>query len=309
MTAAASTASTRSAPTGATQLYGVIGDPVRHSLSPVLHNAAFDALGIDAVYVALPVVRGEAGSAMAAMRVLGISGLNATMPHKEDAATACDELTDVARRLGVVNTVARLPDGGLLGDSTDGEGLLRSLAEEGIAVDGCRAVLVGAGGAARAVALALGRRGVELTVLARRADAAEAVASLAPRGRSACLGELRATRACSVADIVINATPVGMHDDGAGLPVPAHDLASHTVAVDLIYHPAVTPWLAAARLRGNPTVNGLGMLLHQAALACERWTGLAAPVEAMRRAVLEELTARATRDDRDRVAHRNFIAS
>ncbi len=291
----ASPASARSAPTGATELYGVIGDPVRHSLSPVLHNAAFAALGIDAVYVALPVARGEAAGAIGAMRALGISGLNVTMPHKDAAAAACDELTDDAARLGVVNTIARLPGGRLLGDSTDGEGLLRSLADAGVAVDGRRVVLVGAGGAARAVALAIGRRGVELTVLARRAAAAESVASLAPGGRSSLLGEPAATKACSAADVVINATPVGMHDDADGLPVPPDGLGPGTVAVDLVYHPAETAWLAAARLRGNPTLNGLGMLLHQAALAFERWTGRVAPVQAMRCAVVEELAARAAR--------------
>jgi shikimate dehydrogenase len=284
----------RSAPTGATELYGVIGDPVRHSLSPVLHNAAFAALDVDAVYVALPVARGSGAAAVAAMRTLGISGLNVTMPHKEDVAGACDELTDDASRLGVVNTVALLTDGRVLGDSTDGEGLLRSLADEQVAVDGRRIVIVGAGGAARAVALALGRRGAELTVLARRSDQAEVVARLAPNGRSVVLGDTPGvTQALRGADVVVNATPIGMTAaDGGALPVPIGELGRDSVVVDLIYHPAETPWLALARAQGLRAVNGLGMLLHQAALACERWTGQPAPVEAMRRAALAELARR-----------------
>jgi shikimate dehydrogenase len=158
--------------TGTTALYAVIGDPVRHSLSPVLHNAAFAALGVDAVYVALPVPAGRGGAAVRALPVLGIRGLNVTMPHKADAAAACDELTDDAARLGVANTVTLLDDGRLLGDSTDGEGFVRALLDEGLDPAGRRVAVIGAGGAARSVVLALGRRDAAVTVWARREEAA-----------------------------------------------------------------------------------------------------------------------------------------
>ena len=270
------------APTGATALYAVIGDPVRHSLSPVLHNAAFVALGVDAVYVALPVPAGQATAAVRAVPLLGIRGLNVTMPHKADAAAACDELTPDAARLGVANTVTLLDDGRLLGDSTDGEGFVRSLVDAGLDPAGRRVAVLGAGGAARAVVLALGRRDAAVTVWARREEAARSAAELAPGARVGPPPEH--------ADLVVNATPVGM--DGRTLPWPVADLAPSAVLVDLIYHPAETPWLAAGRSAGHRTLNGLGMLLHQAALADERWTGRPAPIEAMRTAVLTALAAR-----------------
>src|SRR5688572_25916274 len=136
--------------TGATRVVGVIGDPVRHSLSPAIHNAAFAALGLDWVYVAFPVATGRGGDAVAAARTLGLAGLNVTMPHKAQVAAACDDLTDDARALRAVNTVVIGEDGRALGASTDGEGFLASLAEDGIAVgDGTRVLIVGAGGAAK----------------------------------------------------------------------------------------------------------------------------------------------------------------
>ena len=170
----------RAAVTGSTALYAVIGDPVRHSLSPVLHNAAFAALGVDAVYVALPVPAGDGRAAVRALPTLGIRGLNVTMPHKADAAAACDELTDDAARLGVANTVTLLDDGRLLGDSTDGEGFVRSLLDEELDPAGPRVAVLGAGGAARAVVLALGRRDARVTVWARREEAAASAARARP---------------------------------------------------------------------------------------------------------------------------------
>jgi shikimate dehydrogenase len=269
-------------PTATTALYAVIGDPVRHSLSPVLHNAAFAALGVDAVYVALPVAAGAGRAAVRAAATLGIAGLNVTMPHKADAAAACDELTPDAARLGVANTVTRLADGRLLGDSTDGEGFVRALVEAGLDPAAGPVAVLGAGGAGRAVVAALGDRGTPVTVWARRPEAAEAAAALAPDGR---VGPPPAG-----AVLVVNATPLGM--DGRSVPWDVDALPPAAALCDLIYHPAETPWLAAGRARGRRTVNGLGMLVHQAALADERWTGRPAPVAAMRAAVEAVLAAR-----------------
>jgi len=265
-------------PSGATRVAGVIGDPVTHSLSPALHNAAFAAAGLDWVYVAFPVAAGEGAAALAAMRALGIAGLNVTMPHKTDVARACDELTDTAARLESVNTVVPLGGGRLLGDSTDGPGLLRALAADGVEVAGLRVVVLGAGGAARAVALALAGAGASVTIWARRFEAAGAAAAASGGDVAGDAGT-----AVASADIVVNATPIGM----GGEPPPFDPAFLHAGqhVVDLVYHPSDTPLLAAARAAGAGTSNGLGMLVHQAALAFERWTGVAAPVDAMAAAV------------------------
>jgi shikimate dehydrogenase len=272
---------------GHTRVVGVIGDPVAHSLSPALHNAAFEALGLDWVYVAFPVTRGRGAEAVAAVSALGLAGLNVTMPHKEDVAGACDELTADAAALRSANTVVAGPDGRTVGDSTDGPGFLAALADEGIAVEGRPVLVLGAGGAARAVVLALGRAGASVTVAARRPDAAEFAAGLAPAGRTVAFG---AVDTASFA-VIVNATPLGM-SGGDPLPDDPEALRAGQAVVDLVYRPADTPLLTAARARGATAVNGLGMLLHQAARSFTLWTGHEAPLDAMRAAVTAALAAR-----------------
>ena len=287
---------------GHTRVVGVIGDPVTHSLSPTLHNAAFEALGLDWVYVAFPVPRGRGADAVAAVPALGLAGLNVTMPHKEDVAGACHELTADAAALRSVNTVVALPDGRTLGDSTDGPGFLDALADEAIGVAGQPVLVLGAGGAARAVVLALGRAGAAVTVAARRPDAADSAAALAPNGRAVPLGALatpagsptgESPSAAGAVDpaafsLVVNATPLGM-SGGDALPVDPVSLHGDQAVVDLVYHPADTPLLTAARAQGAKAVNGLGMLLHQAARSFTQWTGQPAPLGAMRAAAKDLL--------------------
>lgn len=270
----------RAAPTGATRLAAVIGDPVRHSLSPTIHNAAFAALGLDWVYVALPVAAGRGAEAVAAMRVLGIEGLSVTMPHKATVAAAVDRRSAVAERLGVVNCV--FTDGDeLVGDSTDGDGFVRSLAHDsGISLAGARVMILGTGGAAKAIIEAVGRaQPAELVVVSRDLNrAAEVATALAPGvGRAGAVSEAGAM------DVVVNATPVGMAGgpDPDGQPLPADLLTSAHTVVDIVYNPRVTPLLAAAGQAGATAVGGVGMLIHQAALAFEHWTGREAPVDAM----------------------------
>lgn len=277
--------------TGQTRVAGVIGDPVRHSLSPVIHNAAFSAAGLDWVYVAFDVARGEGAAAVAAMRALGLDGLNVTMPHKADVAAAVDRLSPAAAALGAVNTIVR--EGSVLvGENTDGDGFVNALrVDEGVTVDGMRCLVVGAGGAARSVVRALGAGGAaEIVVAARRPEAAAAVAALATVASPGTV-----ERADGM-DLVVNATPVGMDDvvelDPPALPVPAERLGAGQLVVDLVYHPLVTPLLREARARGAVAVNGLGMLVHQAAIAFRLWTGEDAPIEAMSAAVLAELNRR-----------------
>jgi shikimate dehydrogenase len=258
---------------GQTRLAAVIGDPVRHSRSPAIHNAAYAAAGLDWVFVAFPVPAGQGEAAVRAMPVLGIAGLSVTMPHKADAAKACDVLSDDAAALGVVNTVVLHDDGTLAGDSTDGPGFLAGLADAGLDPAGLDVLVLGAGGAARAVVLALGRAGARVTVAARRPEAAADTAALVAGATATGIGP-DTGRGC---DVVVNATPLGMA--GEVLPVVAPGPGQW--AVDLVYHPEDTPFLAAAAAAGARTVGGLGMLVHQAALGFAAMTGHPAPLEAM----------------------------
>ena len=262
--------------TGSTRIVGVIGDPVGHSRSPAMHNAAFDALELDWVYVAFPVRRGKGAAAVRAVATLGLVGLNITMPHKADAAAACDDLSSEAGALGTVNTVVNA-DGTLAGHSTDGDGFLRALDDEGIAVAGQRAVVVGAGGAGRAIAHALGRVGAHVTIAARRPDGARRAASLAPDGAAVALDELAVERF----DVVVNATPIGM--DGEPPPFDTALLHDGQFVFDTVY-PVETPLLREARARGVRAAGGLGMLVHQGALSFSLWTGVEPPLEVMRAA-------------------------
>ena len=269
-------------PTGSTRLAAVIGSPVRHSLSPVLHNAAFAAAGLDWVYVALEVTEGRVPEALAGMRALGIGGLSVTMPHKEAVAAACDRLSDDAAALGAVNCVVNA-DGELVGHNTDGAGFVAALAADpGFDPVGQRCVVLGAGGAARAVAVALARAGAaEVAVVNRTAERAEqAVALLAGVGRVVAPDGVAETVAA--AGLVVNATSVGMGESApADLPVEPAPLHEGQVVVDIVYRPLETPFLREARRRGVTAVNGVPMLVHQAAVAFELWTGVPAPVAAM----------------------------
>ncbi|MGH9023074.1 MAG: shikimate dehydrogenase [Acidimicrobiia bacterium] len=273
---------------GRTRVAAVIGDPVTHSLSPAIHNAAFAALGLDWIYVALPVRRARGSDAVRAIPDLGLAGMNVTMPHKADAARACDQLSDDAAALGSVNTVVPGHDGRLVGDSTDGPGFVAALREAGVEIEGGRALVLGAGGAARAVVLALGRLEASLVVAARRPEAARRAAALAPGGRAVSMGSLDLE--LSRANLVVNATPLGM--GGEGPPFRTELLTPGHVVVDLVYAPLETVLLASARRLGATPVDGLGMLVHQAALAFKAFTGWDAPVAAMRAAAREAIADR-----------------
>jgi shikimate dehydrogenase len=274
-------------PTGATRVAAVIGDPVRHSLSPVVHNAAFAALGLDWTYLAFPVPAGGAADAVAAMRVLGIEGLSVTMPHKADIVASLGRCTAAAGALGAVNCVVR-EGAELVGHNTDGAGFVDSLRiDEGVDVAGRRAVVIGAGGAARSVIRSLADAGVaEIAVVNRSADrAAVAVALAGPIGRIGTVQDL------TTADLVVNATSLGMGAD-ARLPVPAELLRPDQVVVDLVYQPLRTPLLEAAEAAGAHAVGGVGMLVHQAAHAFRLWTRAEPPIASMHASVLAHLSRR-----------------
>lgn len=269
----------------------LIGSPIAHSLSPAIHRAAFAAAGVDWVYAALEVPPGRGAEAVHAMRLLGIAGMSVTMPHKADVASAVDRLEPAARSLQSVNTVSWDGDQ-LVGSSTDGAGFLASLAEAGVDVAGARVALIGAGGAARSVIDALGRAGAShIAVLNRSSGRAESAARLAT---AASVGiDSDVTRA----DVVVNATSVGMGVDPMAasaddLPCDPSLLRADQVVVDLVYHPLRTAWLATAAERGARTVDGLGMLIHQAALQQQRWLGTFPDTGVMRAAGEAQLAAR-----------------
>lgn len=253
-------------------LAAVIGSPIAHSLSPAIHRAAFDAAGVDWAYVAFDVAEGDAARALDAMRTLGIAGLSVTMPHKSAVAELVDRLDPAARTLQSVNTVSWDGDD-LIGSSTDGAGFVASLTDRGVDVSGARVAIIGAGGAARSLIDALARAGCDdITVLNRSPDRAAQAAALVPVASPGVISDI------ARADVVVNATSVGMGDDD-GLPCDPDRLHADQVVVDLVYHPLETRWLRAAAERGCRTVDGLGMLVHQAALQQRIWLGDRAVVD------------------------------
>jgi shikimate dehydrogenase len=283
-------------PDAESTVVGVMGSPIRQSLSPLLHNAAFAALGLNWISVAFDVAPGQAGPALQGMRALGVAGLSVTMPHKADVAALVDSCTDVATRLGAVNCVSN-QGGTLLGANTDGQGFLASLERAaGFTPAGKRCLVIGAGGAARAVTDALAVAGAsEVAVVNRTPERALAVAALAgSAGRVVAVAAVD-TALVAQAELVVNATPVGMAGVASSSPsstagdepwlVDPAQLHAGQVVIDLVYAPRPTPWLAAAGAAGATTVDGLGMLVHQAAAQLELWTGLPAPVAAMWQAV------------------------
>ncbi len=284
---------------GTTQIVGVWGWPVRHSASPPMHNAAFDALGLDWAYVPFAVAPERVGEAVAGIRALGLRGVNVTVPLKEIVPAYLDALTPRAQRLGAVNTIIN-NDGHLTGDSTDGRGFLAALGEaSAIPEGGKRAVVLGAGGSARAVVDALREIGVAVTIANRTIDRAQEVAD---RLQSAGEGEpitvvplnetaLRDVLADENVVLLVNTTSVGMHPRETEMPtVPPDALRSSLFVSDLIYNPPQTRLLAAAQSRGCQTQNGLSMLVWQGAFAFSAWTGVTdPPIEIMRGAVLAAL--------------------
>jgi shikimate dehydrogenase len=294
-------------PTGSTKIVGLIGWPVAHSLSPVMHNAAFAALGLDYCYVAMPVSPEPArklGQAVQGMRALGMRGCNVTVPHKERVISYADELTPFARLTGAVNTLAVEDDGRIVGDNTDGPGLVAYFEHNGVVVRDGRALVLGAGGSARAAVAGLLSAGcARITVLNRSVERAESLVRelarsfpehvvLAARdGRTTADQSLRYGRfpqdiadSAVVSDIVVQCTSVGMGSDTLAWD-PDTAIRPEQVVCDLVYHPRKTALLELAERSGARTLGGVGMLVFQGALSFQRWTGQPAPIDVMFRAV------------------------
>ncbi|MFO0683169.1 MAG: shikimate dehydrogenase [Sandaracinus sp.] len=266
----------------------VVGHPIAHSLSPVMHRAALAALGRhDVTYDAIEVAPAALASELSRLFAEGYRGSNVTLPHKLAVLAHCVEVDDVARAIGAANTLSLSPRG-WVATNTDAPGLARSLEESGVEVGGARAVVLGTGGAARAAALALSGAD-ELVVVGRRVEVAREVATLHRRGRAASwlgLGD-----ALAQAALLVQATSatLGTGAEAFASSIPLDRMPASSTVVDLVYRPRVTALLARAEARGLRTVDGVGMLVHQGALALERWLGVRAPTDVMREAVLAAL--------------------
>jgi shikimate dehydrogenase len=271
---------------GGSRTVGVIGWPVTHSLSPTIHNSAFIAMDMDWVYVPMPVRPDELPAALGGLRPLGFAGANVTMPHKTRSSELADSLSEDAARLESVNTLVAGPEG-LAGHNTDAPGFDRFLRRDaGFDPAGRSALLFGGGGAARACALALARGGLASLVVALRDPARAVPLERTLEGLETHVAVIEVDAAPEAAsDLVINATPLGAH--GEWLPLPP--LRADMLVVDLLYRPKVTPMQSAARAAGAATFGGLGLLLHQAALSFELWTGQPPPLAVMSAAALAEL--------------------
>jgi len=281
---------------GRTRLCAVIGDPIEHSLSPCIHNAAFRHLGLDYVYVAFRVRIDELGEAISGMRALGIRGLNVTMPHKIRVIDYLDRLDENARNVGAVNTILN-EDGILIGYDTDGVGALNSIRTVTEDLEGKKLVVLGAGGASRAISFTLASEVGELVILNRTVSRARELAERINRATERCVrwGELsRQTlkRELEDADILINATSVGMHPNSNETPVDKELLRADLTVFDLVYNPLETRLLREARNVGAKTIDGLTMLVHQGAVSFKIWTGIEPPVDLMMKAAREELKKR-----------------
>jgi len=280
---------------GKTKICGVIGDPIEHTMSPVMHNAAFKKLGLDYIYIPFRVRAEELAQAVEGIRALNIRGLNVTIPHKVAILSMLDGLDPVAEKIGAVNTIVN-NDGNLRGYNTDASGFLRALLERGVEPEGKHIVILGAGGASRAISYILAERGAHLTILNRQLelDWAEALAELISEDfemevRVLELGFENLAAALAGADILINATSVGMSPNSEETPVPARLLKPELVVFDIVYNPIRTRLLKEAEAAGARTIVGVDMLAWQGALAFEKWTEQPAPFDLMRKKAIKAL--------------------
>ena len=279
-----------------TKLCAVIGNPVAHSLSPALHNAAFDELGLDFVYVAFRVE--DVKSALAGMRALeNFRGMSVTIPHKVEAMRYLDEIAEVDRSIGSINTIIN-ENGKLIGLGTDGPGALKALVDAGVELDGKTLLMAGSGGAARAIAFTMARnaRLEKLVLLDINESMLRGLATDLNAGTTACieadtLNGDSLGRAMAHADVIINCTPIGMHPHSDASLIPAGLFRPGQVVFDIVYTPLETKLLADARARGLQVISGVEMFINQAVLQFRHFTGVDAPVDVMRRVVMERLGA------------------
>jgi len=280
---------------GRTKVCVLIGDPVEHSLSPSIQNAAFQHLDLDYVYLAFTVREKNLENAILGSRSLGLHGLNVTMPHKTDVVRYLDQLDQTARKVGSVNTILN-QNGRMIGYTTDGIGALNALKYGGVNPSGKKIVILGAGGASRSISFTLARETKEFVILNRTLERAESLVNdlfdfLGSDAdlRAGRLNDANLKEELKDAEILINATSVGMHPKDAETPVNSGLLNRSMVVLDLVYEPLETRLLREAKIAGAKTIDGLSMLVHQGAASFEIWTGKKAPIDVMMETTKEKL--------------------
>lgn len=281
---------------GKTKVFCVIGDPIEHSLSPVMHDAAFKHLKLDAVYVAFNVKKERLGDAVRGMRAFGICGMNVTMPHKTAIINYLDEIDSVAKFVGAVNTVLNM-NGKLVGFNTDGVGALKALKENGVEPRGKRFLLLGAGGAGRAIAFQLAKEADELRILNRDGSKAKLLAdALQRKFNRKIVGDRLSPNTLKKwlkdVNVLINATSVGMHPYNGQTLVERNMLRPELTVMDIVYSPIETKLLKDARSVGAKVINGIEMLVFQGSASFEIWWNQPAPISVMREATMKKLGRR-----------------
>ena len=276
--------------TGQTKIVGIIGHPIKHSRSPQMHNAAFAALGLDYVYLPFHVLPDNLGAAIEGFKAINAVGINVTIPHKQSVIPCLDSISREAQLIGAVNTLV-FEDGEIIGENTDAPGFLQAMQEAGYEVpQGGSALVIGAGGSARAIVVALSLAGVRSIFIANRtvSRAVALAADLSEKTGMSCLGigldDPKLPNAVGTSQLIINTTSASM-DVSHPLLIRPEWLAPQSIVYDIVYTPPETRLLQVAAERGCHTIGGLGMLVHQGAIAFEKWTGVNPPVEAMRQAL------------------------
>jgi shikimate dehydrogenase len=277
---------------GKTKICALIGDPVEHTMSPAMHNAAFEKLGLDYKYVAFNVKPDQLSSAVAGFKALNVRGFNVTIPHKVAVISLLDSLDPLAQKIGAVNTVVN-DNGKLKGYNTDAEGFLRALKEQGFKSKNKKVVVLGAGGASRAISFILAKEGAKITILNRKLelDWALDIARLIKKSLKREVKALELSHLTDVlpADLLVNATSVGMSPAPNVSPIPALPCSKAPLVFDIVYNPIKTKLLQDAASAGAQTISGVDMLAWQGALAFEKWTGKKAPLDLMRQTAVTML--------------------
>jgi shikimate dehydrogenase len=278
---------------GKTKVCGIIGDPIEHTMSPVMHNAAFQKLDLDFVYLPFRVKKEELSRAVDGVRALNIKGLNVTIPHKVAIIPFLDKLDPLAEKIGAINTIVN-DEGVLTGYNTDATGFLQALLEQGVEPEGKTTVILGAGGASRGISFILAERGAHLVILNRKSGRVEELAQRITRVfkkevTALPLNEENLAKVLARADILVNTTSVGMNPDIDETPVRARLLESGMIVFDIVYNPVQTRLLKEAEAAGAKTINGLEMLVWQGAMAFEKWTGQKAPLDLMKKEAIKAL--------------------
>jgi shikimate dehydrogenase len=279
--------------TGKTRICGIIGDPVAHTISPAMHNAAFRELGLDFIYLPFRVHKEDLAEAVRSLKALDIRGVNVTIPHKVDVMSCLDDIDEMAAYTGAVNTIVN-NDGYLKGYNTDASGFIAAISAEKVNPEGKQVVIIGAGGASRAISFILADRGADLMVLNRHPEAAQVLADrlsgLFRKDVQAMeLSRQNLEAVLSRAQILVNTTSVGMAPQPDVSPVPVELIKPGLLVIDIIYNPLNTQLLKDAKKRGARIIGGIEMLVQQGAAAFELWTGRPAPVAIMRKAGLKAM--------------------